>query len=90
MDAIAQQVRDFVLSNFLFGKGGEQLADDKSFLENGIIDSTGVLELMAFLEQQFGIAIDDRELVPENLDSVACVTRFVCRKLEAGAEITGQ
>jgi acyl carrier protein len=90
MDSIAPVIRDFVISNFLFGQDGGRLSDTESFLENGIIDSTGVLELVAFLEQQFGIAVGDRELVPENLDSVVNAAAFVARKLEAsGAGIAG-
>ena len=78
---ITQDIREFVVANFLFGQTGHQLTDDKSFLDNGIIDSTGVLELVAFLEEKFGISVADRELVPDNLDSVACAARFVERKL---------
>jgi acyl carrier protein len=83
MDTIAQVIREFVVGNFLFGQNGQQLADDQSFLETGIIDSTGVLELVAFLEQQFSITVQDRELLPENLDSIVNATRFVTGKLAA-------
>ena len=82
MDTIAQEIRDFVIANFLFGQDGV-LVDDQSFLENGIVDSTGVLELVTFLEQRFGIAVADRELLPANLDSVQNAARFVARKLGA-------
>jgi acyl carrier protein len=85
-DTIAQEVKDFVVTNFLFGQGGDRLTEDLSFLEGGIIDSTGVLELVAFLEQRFSIAVDDRELLPENLDSIANVSLFVKRKLAAQGE----
>ena len=89
-DTTAQQIRDFILTNFLFGQEGNAPADDESLLEHGIIDSTGVLELVAFLEQQFGISVGDRELLPENLDSVMNAARFVARKLEAqGARVAG-
>ncbi|HEY7497068.1 MAG TPA: acyl carrier protein [Vicinamibacterales bacterium] len=89
-DMIAAEIKEFVVTNFLFGQNGDSITNDQSFLENGIIDSTGVLELVAFLEQRFGIAVADRELLPENLDSVDNVTRFVSRKLEAqGAQIAG-
>jgi acyl carrier protein len=86
MSSTAHEIREFVVSNFLFGQDGGQLADDSSFLEDGIIDSTGVLELVAFLEQRFGIAVADRELLPENLDSVSNATQFVERKLAAAGE----
>jgi acyl carrier protein len=82
---IREEVRTFVLENFLFGEDGQGLHDDSSFLEEGLIDSTGVLELVAFLEQTYGIAIDDDELVPENLDSIRNVTYFVERKRQAVA-----
>ena len=84
-DTISQTIKEFVVSNFLYGQGAEGLDDEQSFLENGIIDSTGVLELVAFLEQQFGITVADRDLLPENLDSVNNAARFVARKLEGAA-----
>lgn len=88
-DSISKEIKEFVVSNFLYGQDGS-LAEDQSFLENGIIDSTGVLELVAFLEQRFEIAVGDRELLPENLDSVQNASRFVSRKLEArGAQVAG-
>jgi len=82
-DSIAPEIKNFVVSNFLFGQGADALADDQSFLESGIIDSTGVLELVAFIEQQYGISVADRELLPENLDSIRNVSSFVTRKLAA-------
>jgi acyl carrier protein len=86
IDTVGSQIRAFIVSNFLFGQGGEQLQEAQSFLETGIIDSTGVLELVAFLEERFGISIADRELLPENLDSLRNATRFVERKLESVAK----
>ena len=83
MDSRAQNdIRAFVIQNFMFGQGA-QLADDESFLEAGIIDSTGVLELVGFLETTFGIAVADEDLVPANLDSVERVARFVERKVKS-------
>ena len=81
MPAIDNQVRDFINENFLFGQGAEKLANDDSFLENGIIDSTGVLELVAFLEQTYPVTILDEELVPDNLDSINNLVRFIEGKL---------
>lgn len=81
--SIEQEIRQFVIDNFLFGQA-DTLYNDESFLESGIIDSTGVLELVGFLEQRFGLAIQDRELVPANLDSVSRVVQFVQRKQQAG------
>lgn len=78
-EALASEIRTFIVSNFLFGQG-DGFAADQSFLESGIIDSTGLLELVAFVEERYGISIADRELVPENLDSLSNISRFVMRK----------
>ena len=89
-DTIAKDIREFVISNFLFGQNGDSLTESQSFLENGIIDSTGILELVGFLEQQFNISVADSELLPENLDSIDNASRFVSRKLAAqGAQVAG-
>ena len=79
MNDIAQSLREFVRENFLFGQDAT-FSNDDSFLEQGIIDSTGVLELVTFLEEQFEIAVDDDELVPENLDSIDNLVRFIASK----------
>jgi acyl carrier protein len=78
---IEQDVRQFVISNFLFGEDNGSLTANESFLENGIIDSTGVLELVSFLEQTYSIKVRDEELVPDNLDSLQKVAAFVQRKV---------
>lgn len=75
-------VREFIVENFLFGEG-ESLKDDTSFMEAGIIDSTGVLELIMFLEETYGIKIEDDELVPENFDNLQNVTRYLGKKLDS-------
>lgn len=75
-----RELREFVNETFLFGQGVDELRGDDSFLELGIIDSTGILELVNFLERQYNIELADSELVPENLDSVNRVVRFVGRK----------
>ena len=82
MDPIAGEIRDFVISNFLFGQDDGRLTQTQSLLESGIIDSTGVLELIGFLEQRFEITVGDREMLPENLDSIINAARFVKTKLE--------
>jgi len=74
------KVRGFVIENFLFGDG-EVLKDDTSFMEEGIIDSTGILELVFFIEETFGFSVEDDELVPENMDSLQNIDRFIDRKL---------
>lgn len=80
IEAVRADIRRFVMTNFLFGEAPAVLGDEDSFLDTGIIDSTGVLELVAFLERQFGVQVSDEELIPENLDSVNLVASFVCRK----------
>jgi acyl carrier protein len=78
-DASAR-VRAFIMKNF-YAAAGVDLADDASLLDLGIIDSTGVLEVITFLEQSFGIQVEDAEMVPENLDSIVAIKSFVERKL---------
>jgi acyl carrier protein len=74
-------IREFVVANFLFGED-VKLEDGTSFLESGIIDSTGMLELVGFLEERFGIHIADEELVPENLDSLSNISAYLAGKLD--------
>ena len=89
-DSITQDIKSFVVNNFLYGQDEQSLTVEQSFLESGIVDSTGVLELVAFLEQQFNITVADRELLPENLDSVQNAATFVSRKLAAqGVQVAG-
>jgi acyl carrier protein len=76
------KVRKFIESNFYVPEG-EALADDRSLLDSGVIDSTGVLELIGFLQDEFGIEVADEEMVPDNLDSIAKVEAYVARKLAA-------
>lgn len=76
---IKETVRAFITKTF-YVPDASALADETSFLDTGILDSTSVLELTTFLEQTFGIEIKDDELVPENLDSLANVEAFVKRK----------
>ncbi len=80
MSEIKDKVRAFIVEDFLFGKDAG-LDDNASFLENGVIDSTGILELVSFLEEEFSISIEDEELIPENLDSVNNVVAYVERKM---------
>lgn len=77
---ISGALRRFIGENFMFQEDQKSLADDASFLENGIIDSTGVLELVCFLEDTFGIEVADEEMLPENLDSIRAVSAYVSRK----------
>lgn len=72
-----QIVRHHILENFLFSDDPSALADDASFLQLGIIDSMGALEVAMFLEQRFGFAVRENEMLPENLDSVNNLVRFI-------------
>ena len=80
---IKSSVRSFIVGNFLFGSDDPMLTDDASFLRTGIIDSTGILELVAHVETSYGFVVEDEEMVPENLDSLDNVSRFIGRKLRA-------
>jgi acyl carrier protein len=78
-DTIKQVVRIFVEDNFLMKKDGD-LPDDASFLGRGILDSTGVLELVGFLEDRFRIEVSDHEMLPENLDSLSAIEAYIKKK----------
>lgn len=83
---VENQIRRFIAEHF-FIKGGEAaVSDDMSFLETRIMDSTGVLEFVAFLESTFGIKVEDDELTPENLDSVRLSGAYVARKLRLATQ----
>jgi acyl carrier protein len=77
------KLREFVIDNFLMGDPNAQLDDADSFLETGIVDSTGMLELVMFLEQNFELKIPDQDLLPENFDSIERLIKFVERKSSA-------
>jgi len=83
MDNI-DKVRTFIVDNFLFGDGSF-LKDDSSFLQERIVDSTGILEIITFLEEEFSIKINDNELLPENLDSLNNIDAFLKTKIAACA-----
>lgn len=80
---LRDQIRSYIIENFLFGEAGPLSHDGVSLLDSGIIDSTGVMELIAFLEGDLGLTVLDDELVPANLDSVDNLVRFVERKRAA-------
>ena len=80
---VREMVRGYIVENFLFGDESPLTGDAISLLDEGIIDSVGVMELVAFLEQDFDISVEDDELVPDNLDSVSNLVGFVGRKLAA-------
>jgi acyl carrier protein len=78
-NSIRLTIRSFIEENFLFQIGDQKLADNQSLLEAGVVDSTGVLELVAFLEDTFHLQIADKDIIPQNLDSVDAITAFVER-----------
>lgn len=80
---VRDKVRSYIIENFLFGDSGPLGDDEMSLLDGGIIDSVGVMELVAFLEQDFGLKVADEELVPDNLDSVDNLVAFIGRKRAA-------
>jgi acyl carrier protein len=80
----SSKVRELIVENFLFGDG-KSLKEDTSFLEEGVVDSMGVLERIAFLEETYGIKIEDEELVPEYMDTLQNIARFLDKKLRRSA-----
>ncbi len=77
---VAAPVKNFILKNYLFTDDAKALADDESLMQAGVMDSTGILELIMFLEENFGIKVADDEMVPSNLDSVTLIADYVARK----------
>ena len=85
---IKEQVRQFILDNFVMS-GTIELPDDASFMDRHIIDSTGFLELISYIEETFGIQVVDEEMVPENLDSLENIERYVRQKQAAPSMARG-
>jgi acyl carrier protein len=81
---IKRDIRSFLIDNFLSGRG-EELTDDES-LQGNVIDSTGVLELVTFLQERFSITVEDEEVVADNINSVNDIVRFLIAKLRSNAE----
>ena len=81
-------VRNFISENFILD-AAEDLREEDSLLERGIIDSTGVLELVAFIEEKYGITVEDDELIPENLDTIRDIAEFIRQKtkIQRNAEV---
>jgi acyl carrier protein len=77
--SVEAKVRSYILENLMFSSNAADLQNDASLLDRGTIDSTGVLEIVLFLEETFGIKIKDSEMLPENFDSVDNIVRFVGR-----------
>lgn len=75
-----ESVREFIVENFLFGDE-EGLENDSSFFDSGIVDSTGILEIVSFIEEEFEVKVEDEDLVPENFSSVVTIDQYLQRKL---------
>lgn len=84
-EAVAAKIRDFIARNFLFSDGGFEYADSASFLEAGIIDSYGFMELLHWVEEEFIMSVADEELIPENFDSVSNLASFILSRKKSGA-----
>ena len=76
----SEQIRNFLVSNF-YVSDVRALENDRSLLDQGIVDSTGVLEIVGFIEETFGIIVEDSELLPENLDSIQGIEQYIIRKM---------
>ncbi len=81
MNDVKTQVKKYIHDTFLMGVDVDYFTDNASMIEKGIIDSTGVLELVAFLERTYDIRVEDADMVPENLDTLDNIEKFVARKL---------
>ncbi|MHB1950478.1 MAG: acyl carrier protein [Acidiferrobacteraceae bacterium] len=82
VSGVKEKVLAYIADNFLMGLRTEEIREDSSLLDLGVIDSTGVIELIAFLEEAFGIRVDDDEITPDNLDSLTRIERYVASKSE--------
>lgn len=89
MQDIKQQVRAYLLDNFLMGGTALDIQDDTSFMNSHILDSTGFIELIGYLEEHFGLQVEDDEMVPENLDSLKNIEHFILSK-RAAAKISAK
>ena len=77
---LKKELRDFIYETYFFGDDSEKFEDTDSFMEKGIIDSTGVLELTTYMEEKYGFAVEDDEMVPANLDSIDNLVSYIQRK----------
>ena len=82
MQTIQGELRNFIAQNILFSPDSFPYDDETSFLENGIVDSTSVLELVFFVEEQYGISIKDSEIIPQNFDSIQNLSSYITRKIQ--------
>ena len=89
MQIKSEKIRQFVVDNLVYDRA-RYFSNDDSFLEEGIVDSTGILELIHFLERDYGLTFADGDLTPENFDSINRICAFVRRKLDAAVEAHSQ
>ena len=78
---IKQVMREFVYERLLYRRNGNTLGDDTSMLDEGIVDSTGVLELVLYVEEEFGFEVDDEDITPDNFDTLNCLAAYIQGKL---------
>lgn len=86
MKSVEEKIRAYIAENILFSNNGYPYLDDDSFLEEGIIDSMGIMELVAFVDESFGINVEDEELVPDNFDSINKLAIYIRHKSPAVGE----
>jgi acyl carrier protein len=81
VEEIKQRVRDFVVENFLFGEADERLLDSSSLLQEGFVDSSGVMEMLLFLDEEFGVEVPAKDLLEENVGSINLIANYIRRRL---------
>lgn len=84
LNLIRQQMREFIAQSFFYDGSGERLTDDVPLVETGAIDQTGVLEIALFIEETYGVQVDEADLTPENFDTVESIAQFVYMRLANG------
>ena len=82
---IKTQIRDHIATNILYSDNGFEYGDDASFLEEGIVDSVGIMELVLFIEENFGLTVDDEDLTPDNFDSVDKLAEYIKKRQAVAA-----
>ena len=80
LQKIKNEIRHYILENFLFGYREDEIEDSASFLKIGVLDSMGIMELVAYLQREYKVAVADEDIVPDNLDSIDCIANFLLKK----------
>ena len=86
MKSVEERIRAFIAENILFSDNGYPYSDDVSFLEEGIVDSMGIMELVMLVDEGFGITVEDEEVIPDNFDSISKLATYIRRKAMVGME----